>query len=551
MNKISALKIMRGAAGCFAAVLGMAAIIATSGDSGGGSGDAAPPATGVVIDMPADGSAYVHGCTVSFISKLSDPADGETYTYSWISDQDGELGTTTNVTSNALSSGPHEIILTVTDAAGNTVGSDSVNITIGEADTSSDAASNTPPNADITSPSTLLSFNTGETITFEGTGTDAEDGTLTGDALVWSSDRDGGLGTGASLSNASLSEGEHTITLTASDTSGSSAMAFIIITVGSSANAPAVIISSPAESPSGTYEAKAGDTINFIGSASDFDGSPIADENLEWISSRDGKIGTGSVLSLDTSNIPLKNAPLKEGDHTIYLRASGSAGTGQASIVITLVNTGPAADISNPPKTCPDTNALCQTFAPGEWIDFHGTALDSEDGDLSGDSLEWRSHIDGLLGTGERLSINTDNVQALNNSPMTHGEHIITLMAKDSWGSTGTDSIIINIGENTPPVPSITYPEGDYTSPASTGYVIFFGKAEDAEEGSLTSDTLEWFRSDQANTITPGEAPGSGVLTSSVSLDISSFEAGIHTISLVATDSNGEKGVVTRSITVP
>ncbi|MFO7749079.1 MAG: hypothetical protein R6V54_03210 [Desulfobacteraceae bacterium] len=554
MSKTSFKTAIRCCAVFFAVVMGLATIVATSGDSGDSTADPAAETdteTGVAIDMPRDGTASVEGDTLSFISKLSSPTDGEPYTYSWVSDQDGELGTTANVTSNALSAGDHEIVLTVTDGDGNTVGSDAIAITVGEGDSADPTSENTSPNVDITSPSTVMSFNLGETITFEGAGTDTEDGDLTGDALVWSSNVDGGLGTGASIAVDSFSEGEHTITLTATDSQGSSVNAFIIITVGSSSNAPAVNISSPAASPDGTYDVNAGDTINFTGSATDYDGSVISGESLEWISSKDGTIGTGSELPINTRYVDETGTLLKEGEHTIYLRAAGSAGTGQTSITITVANTRPAAEILNPPETCPDTNTLCKTFASGERIDFQGSAADTEDGDLSGSSLEWRSHIDGLLGTGQSLFINTGNVQELNNTAMSNGEHIITLEATDQWGASGTDSVIINIGVNTPPVPTITEPSGDYTSPTATGFITFYGKGEDAEDGSLTSDDLEWYRSDQEEKITPEETPGSGVLSSSVRLDISSFAPGTHTISLAATDSSGEKAMASRSLTVP
>lgn len=548
MNKKSIGYAVRCFAAFFAVVLGLTSIIATSGDSGSSdSTDASTPAAGVAIDMPKDGDASLQGDTLSFISKISNPTDGTAYTYSWVSSKDGDLGTTANVTSNALSAGSHDIILTVTDTTGNTVGSDSIAITIGEDDTSTTTTTNKSPVVVITAPSSDMSFNVGETITFQGTGTDTEDGTLTGDTLVWTSDLNGGIGTGVSSTVDVLLQGEHTISLTAADSSGSSSSAFIIITVGASSNSPNVIISSPSTGAA----VKAGDTINFTGSAADYDGSAITDDNLQWISSKDGNIGKGSVLTLDTRYVSEKEGPLKEGEHTVYLRAAGSAGTGQASITITLTNTSPVAVISSPLETCPDTDALCRTFAPGEWINFQGTATDSEDGDLSEDSLQWKSHIDGLLGTGESLDLKTDSVQTLNGAAMTNGEHIITLEATDEWGASGTDSRIINIGVNTPPVPTITYPSENYTSAASTGFVTFYGKADDSEEGSIKSDSLEWFRTDQEGKITPEEVQGSEMITSSVRLDISSFAAGTHTISLIATDSSGEKGVTTRTITVP
>ncbi|MBF0199875.1 MAG: PKD domain-containing protein [Desulfamplus sp.] len=534
-------------------LFGIATIVATSGDSG----DSTKPVeekinpAGVSIVVPTNKQVYLEGDFVSFVSRIVDPDKDEAYTYSWTSSRDGEIGTAANLNLNTLTAGSHVITLTLLDAAGNTVDSDSVTITVGDEDPQ---AKNTAPVAAITAPAANVSFNVGETITFQGTGTDAEDGDLTDSYLVWHSSLNGAIGTGGTVSTNVLASGEHTITLTVTDSKGSSTNAFIIITVGADASAPRVQITSPADSSAqgATYDASAGDTINFVGKATDFDGTPITGENLQWISSKDGLLFTGSTHELYTRSVQALNyEPLKEGEHTIYLRATGSAGTGQASIIVNLKNTSPVAEISNPPETCPENNTLCRVFAPGEWINFQGTAADTEDGSLFGESLEWTSHIDGFLGTGTSLNVKTDNVQALGNRPMSNGEHIITLEAKDRWGASGIDSVVINIGTNTPPVPSITYPAADYTSPTSTGFVTFYGEARDVEDGSLTSDDMEWYRSDRQGRITPEESPGAAIMTSSVRFDVSTFETGTHTITLVATDSMGSKGVTSRNITVP
>ncbi|MBT3958556.1 MAG: hypothetical protein HN645_01025 [Gemmatimonadales bacterium] len=65
----------------------------------------------------------------------------------------------------------------------------------------------------------------GATVDLEGMGSDPEDGSLTGSALTWSSDIDGALGSGASVSTTSLSGGMHVITLTATDSHGAQANA--------------------------------------------------------------------------------------------------------------------------------------------------------------------------------------------------------------------------------------------------------------------------------------------------------------------------------------
>ncbi len=90
---------------------------------------------------------------------------------------------------------------------------------------------NTPPTATITIPSNGSSYTQGESITFSGSGYDAEDGTLSGGSLVWTSSIDGQIGTGTSFTKSDLSVGMQTITLTATDSEGATGNASLNITI--------------------------------------------------------------------------------------------------------------------------------------------------------------------------------------------------------------------------------------------------------------------------------------------------------------------------------
>ena len=87
------------------------------------------------------------------------------------------------------------------------------------------------PVATITSPIDNSTYNEGDTITFSGTGEDAEDGTLSEASLVWTSSIDIQIGIGASFSTSSLSSGMHTITFTATDSDGATGSDSVSITV--------------------------------------------------------------------------------------------------------------------------------------------------------------------------------------------------------------------------------------------------------------------------------------------------------------------------------
>jgi hypothetical protein len=77
---------------------------------------------------------------------------------------------------------------------------------------------NTPPLVSITPPATTTVVS-GSPITFTGTASDDEDGDLT-DSLAWSSDLDGSLGSGGTVTATLLTVGAHTITAEVTDSEG-------------------------------------------------------------------------------------------------------------------------------------------------------------------------------------------------------------------------------------------------------------------------------------------------------------------------------------------
>lgn len=77
-----------------------------------------------------------------------------------------------------------------------------------------------PPTVTIEAPADGSVFAEGEEVTFEGSAEDPEDGTLTGNALLWVSEPDGPLGRGEVLTTSTLSANAHVITLIAADPDG-------------------------------------------------------------------------------------------------------------------------------------------------------------------------------------------------------------------------------------------------------------------------------------------------------------------------------------------
>ncbi len=88
---------------------------------------------------------------------------------------------------------------------------------------------------------------------------------------------------------------------------------------------------------------------------------------------------------------------------------------------------------SDPPEvtiTAPLTDAR---FEQADTITFAGSAVDPEDGPLTGSSLTWKSSLDGTIGSGETISVAAADLSS--------GSHLITLAATDSDGVTGSASI--------------------------------------------------------------------------------------------------------------
>ena len=92
-------------------------------------------------------------------------------------------------------------------------------------------SSNQAPTATISTPADGASFDSGTSVLFQGSASDAEDGDLT-TSLSWSSSIDGSLGTGGSVSSA-LSDGTHTVTASVTDSGGAGGTDSITVTVGS------------------------------------------------------------------------------------------------------------------------------------------------------------------------------------------------------------------------------------------------------------------------------------------------------------------------------
>ncbi|MCE2881085.1 MAG: S8 family serine peptidase [Planctomycetaceae bacterium] len=91
-------------------------------------------------------------------------------------------------------------------------------------------AQNTAPTVTISSPANNAGFAQGSSISFSGSASDTQDGSLTA-SLSWSSSLQGALGTGGSFSRSDLVLGTHTITASATDSGSLTTVATVVVTV--------------------------------------------------------------------------------------------------------------------------------------------------------------------------------------------------------------------------------------------------------------------------------------------------------------------------------
>ncbi len=155
---------------------------------------------------------------------------------------------------------------------------------------------NTPPVVTITAPANGASVAQGTSVTFSGTATDVEDGTISG-SLTWTSSINGIIGSGASFSTSTLSVGTHTITASVTDSGGSPGSATRSLTV-TGTTSTTVTFNSVASQDGRIWES--GETGSIGGGGNSTDNTTIALR----IGDTDVDEQYKSIVSFDTSSIP-------------------------------------------------------------------------------------------------------------------------------------------------------------------------------------------------------------------------------------------------------
>lgn len=133
-----------------------------------------------------------------------------------------ELTVTAQLLADML--GSDQALLKVVTSDGVNTGEDVSDVTFSVPGSPPQAIINSPRDGTITAP--------GRLVILDGVGLDVEEGTVRGQSLRWSSDRDGFLGSGQELALHELSPGVHHITLSVSDEDGMTGEASVTIFIG-------------------------------------------------------------------------------------------------------------------------------------------------------------------------------------------------------------------------------------------------------------------------------------------------------------------------------
>ncbi|MDX1303600.1 PQQ-dependent sugar dehydrogenase [Photobacterium sp.] len=394
-------------------------------------GGNSPPS--VIISAPSSGTTVSGGTPITFTGTASDLEDGDlTSALSWISSLDGPLPDNEGSVTAVLSNGTHTITARVTDNDGAT-GSASITVNV--------TSVGTPPTATISSPTGSELWVINSTVNISGTGSDPEDGELTGSALVWEGKLhhnehvhfDFYSATGQTGSFVYYDHGDNTyieLCLTATDSDGLSDKDCVDLL----ANLLTYTFSSV---PSGL-------NLTYDGGTSVAPFNVLVPEGGSRQISVPDPQGSYSFDSWSIGGPATQLITIGPTDETITANFTGS------------VNSVPSVTIAMPSDG--------SSVIAGTEILFTGSASDSEDGDLT-NILSWTSSLDGPMGIGG----STTEVLSL-------GAHTISASAIDSGGLSGAASITV----------IVTPPEGD----SEIIEVQVTSSSDDAEERATGSMKL-------------------------------------------------------------
>lgn len=187
-----------------------------------------------------------------------------------------------------------------------------------------------------------------------------------------------------------------------------------------SASAPAVRVTYPA----GSETLRGEQTITWI--ATDPDGDSLRYDVL--YSANGGRSWTAVAVNLAVPHYVWNTDAIGGSDHALVrVLASDGVNTTQARSPRRFRVT------KKPPQVIMDLPSTTMSVFSGRSVHLQGWALDLEDGFVTGRALSWTSDIQGLLGNGTDIEVDS----------LRPGTHRVTLQARDRDGNTGSAVVTI------------------------------------------------------------------------------------------------------------
>jgi len=401
-----------------------------------------------ISDIRRNTTDMVFRKDASYVLAFASDSDDTIQSMKWMSDLDGNLGTTNSgiFPADMMSAGRHNITFRAMDPHG--FWSEYVNFTL---------TVKMYPRASITSispNSTVL----GTTITFNATSSDSDGNVV---AYRWKSSKEGIISISENFTLSNLSAGYHRISYQVKDNTN---LWSVIDEADFYLNQiPVASIDSLGSNP--VYKNNLTLTsVTLNGSGSDDDGTIT---HYLWNSSKDGSLSTEGNFSLSLNTLSV-------GNHTISLQVRDNFTTWSPKVYSWLVvKAYPNASI----------DYVSKTFAnETDNIEFRGSGSD-EDGIIQ--NFLWYSSIDGQI----------SNLQNFNITTLNPGEHYIYLKVKDDnglWSREEGTNITINgkpVGEITSEVPNVIFEfSGNNTIIDSDENTIAFWHF-DEEDGTKAFDS--------------------------------------------------------------
>ncbi len=375
---------------------------------------------------------------------------------------------------------------------------------------------NATPTSSISQPANNSSYNQYAAVTFTGTASDIEDGSITNDSsFIWTFPAPTGVRTGRTISLTDLATGTHNISLCVADSLGDfSATSTVRVTINAN-QAPVATIT---VQPNGDT-ALINTPLTFTATASDPEDTTIPASNYFWTFPDPINATTGT--SITVSNLPV-------GTQTIKLQVMDGRGLYSATQTVDIyINPPPviSAISINSIENASGTAVLIGSSAK------LGVNVTDEE---SPPSIAWYEGST-RLGLGQNIEV----------SSFTAGFHTIEVRATDKREETIASHTGIFINE--PPTVSILQP--DKTISRGLGEKIYFEGSANDTFGEVGFSTYRWedygYKNGATTTLLVGERE-----FEFVGYQNSKAMFGTHTITLSVEDYHGAKAYAHRTVFV-